>query len=133
MTGFSQRIGWATSIAVELCAIRDGLEIAIGKGISKIIIETDSQVTALLIETANIALNSLGVHISDCSWLLALFSDARISHVYREANVAADYLTKLGFTSATDFVLYEKSPLRISSILYHDCIGTIFPRIVVTS
>ncbi|GKV23781.1 hypothetical protein SLEP1_g33477 [Rubroshorea leprosula] len=133
MVGFSRSIGWTTSIAAELWAIRDGLEIAAGKGISKTIVETDSKVAVLLIESIDTTLHSLGTLISDCRWLLRLFTDARISHIYREANAAADFLAKLGSTSANDFVLYEESPPGLSSILYHDLIGTSFPRTIVAS
>ncbi|GKU96985.1 hypothetical protein SLEP1_g10165 [Rubroshorea leprosula] len=117
----------------ELWAIGDGLEIAAGKGIFKIIVETDSKVAVLLIESTDTTLHSLGTLISDCRLLLRLFTDARISHIYREANAAADFLAKLGSTSAIDFVLYEESPPELSSILYHDLIGTSFPRTIVAS
>ncbi|GKV17362.1 hypothetical protein SLEP1_g27876 [Rubroshorea leprosula] len=133
MVGFSRSIGWTTSIAAELWAIRDGLEIAAGRGISKIIVETDSKVAILLIESTDTTLHSLGTLISDCRLLLRLFTDARISHIYREANAAADFLAKLGSTSAIDFVVYEESPPGLSSILYHDLIGTSFPRTIVAS
>ncbi|GKV52754.1 hypothetical protein SLEP1_g59322 [Rubroshorea leprosula] len=133
MVGSSRSIGWTTSIAAELWAIRDGLEIAARKGISKIIVKTDSKIAVLLIESTDTTLHSLGALISYCRLLLRLFTDARISHIYREANAAADFLAKLGSTSAGDFVLYEGSPPGLSSILYHDLIGTSFPRTIVAS
>ncbi|GKV40954.1 hypothetical protein SLEP1_g48538 [Rubroshorea leprosula] len=129
--GFSRNIGWTTSIAAELWAIRDGLEVAISKGFSKIIVETDSKIATILIESADISLHSLGILISDCRSLLGCFADAQISHIYREANTAADFMAKLGTSSATNFVLYDGSPPGISSFLYHGCIGTVFPRIAV--
>ncbi|GKV19211.1 hypothetical protein SLEP1_g29500 [Rubroshorea leprosula] len=133
MVGFSRSIGWTTSIAAELWAIRDGLEIAAGKGISKLIVETDSKVVVLLIDSTYTTLHSLGTLISYCRLLLRLFTDARISHIYREANAATDFLAKLGSTNANDFVWYEESPPGLSSILYHDLIGTSFPRTIVAS
>ncbi|GKV06468.1 hypothetical protein SLEP1_g18364 [Rubroshorea leprosula] len=129
--GFSRNIGWTTSIAAELWAIRDGLEVAISKGLSKIIVEIDSKIATILIESADISLHSLGILISDCRSLLGRFADAQISHIYREANTAADFMAKLGTSSAMNFVLYDGSPPGISSFLYHDCIGTVFPRIAV--
>ncbi|GLT63476.1 hypothetical protein SLA2020_360390 [Shorea laevis] len=131
IVGFSRNIGWTTSIAAELWAIRDGLEVAISKGFSKIIVETDSKIATILIESADISLHSLGVLISDCRSLLDRFADAQLSHIYREANTAADFMAKLGTSSTMDFVLYEENPPGISSILFHDCIGTVFPRTAV--
>ncbi|GKV18315.1 hypothetical protein SLEP1_g28713 [Rubroshorea leprosula] len=64
---------------------------------------------------------------------LERLSDVQIIHIYREANAAADFMAKLGTSSVMDFVLYEESPPGISSILFHDRIGTIFPRTSVTA
>lgn len=56
------------------------------------------------------------------------FSDVWVCHIYREANAAADFMAKLGSSAVMGFVLYEESPPGISSILFNDCIGTVFPR-----
>ncbi|GLT36005.1 hypothetical protein SLA2020_104110 [Shorea laevis] len=121
------------SIAAELWATRDGLEVAISKGFFKIIVEIDSKLAIILIGFAGISLHSLGVLISDCISLLEHFSNVRISHIYGEAHVAVDFMAKLGIPMVMDFVLYEESFLKISFILFHDCIGIVFPITIVAT
>ncbi|GKU97446.1 hypothetical protein SLEP1_g10590 [Rubroshorea leprosula] len=68
--GYSRRVGFTTSLAAELWAIRDGLDIAVNRGISKLILETDSKVAETLLKSANHNFHSLGVLIRDCRRLM---------------------------------------------------------------
>ncbi|GKV53729.1 hypothetical protein SLEP1_g60246, partial [Rubroshorea leprosula] len=129
--GYSRRVRFTTSLAVELWAIRDGLDIAVSRGISKLILETDSKVAEILLKSADHNFHSLGVLIHDCRRLMQGVPDFQIHHIYREANAAADFLAKLGVSSSFDFMLYDEKLIELSCILFYDCIGTVVPRTIV--
>ena len=46
--GFAQRIGYATSLLAEFCALRDGLQIAIWLGINYLEVELDAKTVVQL-------------------------------------------------------------------------------------
>ncbi|GKV33503.1 hypothetical protein SLEP1_g42009 [Rubroshorea leprosula] len=68
--GYSRRVGFTTSLVAELWAIRDSLDIAVNRGISKLILEIDSKVAELLLKSADHNFHSLGVLIDDCRRLM---------------------------------------------------------------
>lgn len=103
-------------------AIRDGLYIALNRGFFKLVLETDCRVAAIFLETGNGRFHFLGTLISDCGMLLAQLHEAKVHHVLREANAAADYLTKLGTRLDSPSVVFDSCPSHPSIILYLDAI-----------
>ena len=80
---------------VELKALEEGLKICSDLGLSKIVIEGDSQIILNAIRkktTPNWVLNSR------LEWIILLldhFEDIKIEHIYREGNGKADSLANL--------------------------------------
>ncbi|GLT75861.1 hypothetical protein SLA2020_475550 [Shorea laevis] len=107
-------------------AIRDGLNIALNRGFFKLISETDCRVSAILLETGNSRFHSFGTLISDSGMLLAQFHEVEVHHLLREANAAADYLTKLG-THLDSPLVFDSCPSDLSNILYLDAIENTVP------
>ena len=52
----------------------------------------------------------------DCKQLLSGFSQCRIQHVFREANMCSDQLARLGLLQDSKFVLYPCPPMDIKSL-----------------
>ena len=80
----------------ELRALEEGLLLCIKLGVSKIIIEGDSQIVLNAIRkksTPNWVINSKLECIVN---LLDKFEDTRIEHIFREGNVVADKLANMG-------------------------------------
>ncbi|GAY63746.1 hypothetical protein CUMW_228110 [Citrus unshiu] len=53
-----------------------------------------------------------------------------ISHIYREANFAADYMANLAFSLPLGFLVYLTPPLGVRSLFLHDFYGVSYPRSV---
>ncbi|KAK7287236.1 hypothetical protein RIF29_00390 [Crotalaria pallida] len=54
--------------------------------------------------------------------------DFRIGHTLREANSAADALTKYAHSMQEDFTAFDQPPSFLSLVLFADSSGTCFPR-----
>ena len=90
-----QRTNVYSPLQAELLAIRFGLEIALGKGYTKIIIETDSLLAVKEIEKGYASLCEWGNIVCDISFYLAQCESGRVCHVYRKANSLAHHLAQM--------------------------------------
>ena len=59
--------------------------------------------------------------MEDCSHLASQISQVSFRHVYREANMCADQLAKLGASMENDFVVFSSPPVGIFSFVEADC------------
>ncbi|GKU92594.1 hypothetical protein SLEP1_g6302 [Rubroshorea leprosula] len=131
LLSFYCSIGFTTSLSAELWALRNGLRLAVDRGYSNLIVEIDSRITKILLDSANSNFHSLGVLIDDCRAMMSQIPALQINHIYREANALADGLAKKGAKSDSSFVALEQSPSELCNLLFSDCIGTMFPRNIV--
>ncbi|OMO86377.1 reverse transcriptase [Corchorus capsularis] len=104
MYGYARNIVHATSVHAELWGLRDGLKLALDKGISLLEVSIDAKVVITLIEKANANLHPLGNLIIDCRTLMSQFHRLKLSHCYREGNRLADALANLGRNSGDNFI-----------------------------
>ncbi|CAN0878978.1 Putative ribonuclease H protein At1g65750 [Linum grandiflorum] len=56
--------------------------------------------------------------------------EANLSHIYREANYAADYLTNLGHSLSYGMHLFFSPDRGLSHWLHYDLMGISLPRLV---
>lgn len=85
-----------SNLYVELLAIREGLEIALLQGYSRLEIEYDSIVAlSLLKENTNAKLSFL---VNDCRFFILRMDSVKLRHIFREENVIADHLASMGRT-----------------------------------
>ncbi|PKI50244.1 hypothetical protein CRG98_029317 [Punica granatum] len=94
--GFSRTVGSCNSLLAEDSALRDGLIMALNMGIQFLLVELDAKVVCDLVSRMNHDNLSL---ISDCRILTGQFEGLRMQHIYREANMVADQLARLGLDS----------------------------------
>lgn len=50
-----------------------------------------------------------------------------ISHIYKEANFAVDYMANLIFSQPLGLLVYPNFPLGVRSLLLHDFYGVSYP------
>ena len=119
-------INTTSSIAAELWVLRDGLHLCVNAHIQAVEIELDAS-TAISLLASNISSNGdLSGLIDDCRELLLQLPQAKLSHVFREANFCADALTRMG-SAVPNFNSHFASPLTVLSAFYWliqwECIG----------
>jgi len=114
-----------TSVAMaESRALQDGLQAALKFGYPKLDIEDDNSVVigALKKET-------------EVPWLIKnvmqetqQVEQVQITHIYREANMAADWLSKFGHSIADAWSSTESDSLDLRAIIQDDRIGCTLVR-----
>ncbi|CAL5436955.1 unnamed protein product [Camellia sinensis] len=117
--GYYGRMESCTSLETELWAVYKGLTIVLQKGFTNVIVETDAQeVVKLLVEGP-----------AEKHPYRGLVEDARIifngcqctaQHVYREGNLCADALAKLGAEQPEDILVVHEPPAEIRELLVAD-------------
>ncbi|GKV16390.1 hypothetical protein SLEP1_g27041 [Rubroshorea leprosula] len=131
LLGFYRNVGFTSSLSAELWALRDGLKLAVNRGFSHLLVETDSKVAKTLLDSANSAAHSLGVLIDDCRAMMTQIPNLHLNHVLREANTVADGLAKKGAKSESPFVVLDQCPPDLCNVLFSDIIGNKVPRTTV--
>ena len=116
--GFSRSIGHTISVMAEWWALRDGLNLAIQLGISKLEIELDAKVIVEVLKSTNCPNISFTTLSCDCRCLMARFRRVRVGHVFREANKCANLLAKRGCSLMENFVVFNTSPSDDLNVLF---------------
>lgn len=120
--GFYGRLENCTSLEAELWAVYKGLTIILQKGFNNVIIETDAEQVVKLFEEGP----------REKHLLRGLLEDARIifngcqctaQHVYREGNLCADALAKLGADQPEDILVVNDLPVEIRALLVSNMVG----------
>jgi len=115
--------GTTTVAMAESRALRDGLEAAVRAGYSALDVEGDNSLVIAAVTT------NLGIPwrvrtvIHDIQQLFMQVPDSRITHVYREANLAADWLSKLGHSTTGIWTNVDDCRAELSLIVNADRIG----------
>ncbi|GKV31452.1 hypothetical protein SLEP1_g40137 [Rubroshorea leprosula] len=125
--GYARKIDWSNSLAAELWAIRDGLQLAITHNFFHIIVESDSLVAIQLLQEPPPTSHNLSAIIFDCRELLRQISLAELKHIVREPNMAADQMAELGHGIDHDFVTFESIPLSVKQYCIANIMGIEFP------
>ena len=118
LVGYSRKLGQATSTYAELWGVRDGLQLAVKRGLFDIIIEVDSQVVFDLICKELVDSHTLGSIIKECRSLLEQIPNHRLCKINREINSCADHLARMGATMTKHFVVFELPPDCIKLLLF---------------
>ncbi|XP_023919532.1 uncharacterized protein LOC112031085 [Quercus suber] len=96
--GYARAIGYATSVAVELWVLRDGIRLCISLKVPALLIELDAKLVVDLLKKDVENLNGISVLVANCREGLKEIPLVCIQHCYREANKCADVLVRRGAT-----------------------------------
>ncbi|PNX75801.1 ribonuclease H, partial [Trifolium pratense] len=122
IVGFSRNLGTCSITTYQ------GLQVAIGKGFQKILIESDSLAAINIIAGGcSISHPCFGL-VNDIKNKATQVTEVRFMHMFREANQVADALAKFGLSQLCLLRIYDVPPDFISFPLLADRIGTLFPR-----
>ena len=107
MHGYAQTIGHTTSVATELWALRDGINLSIDLNLINVLIEMDAKIVVDLLLKGEEKIHGNDILIADCKEGSKKIPRVRIQHCYREANKCADTLARRGALLSQDFVIFH--------------------------
>ena len=108
---FTENMGYCSSMKAELKAILRGLRIAKEKGVSRLLVRSDSTVLVGMLRGEMEPNPEHGALIEQCKRLVQEESwKVQISHCYREANKVADMLANIGVTLNNKFTFFDSPP-----------------------
>jgi ribonuclease HI len=123
LKGFSKKIGSTSSVAAELWALRDGLNLCFQQQLTAVIIDLDAKLVVNLMVTSKSFNGENSALVDDCRELLTHIPHSQVQHCFREANRCADALAKRGVKLPQDFCVFYYPPPDITVILNHDILG----------
>ena len=94
--GFSRPIGFTTSVMAELWVLRNGLYLAIQLGINFLEVELDAKVIVDMLNNTDCSNRKHSPLLHDCKSLLSRLTQARVVHIFGEANKCVDFLARRG-------------------------------------
>ncbi|GLU23496.1 hypothetical protein SLE2022_394950 [Rubroshorea leprosula] len=127
--GFTRNIGPTTTLAAELYAIRDCLNIAVSHHFHSIIVETDCQVAYLLLNGTVNRFHPYSTLIMDCKALVHMIPQVQVKNVLREANMAADALAKKGVLAPHGLSILCVCLPEVDLLCTADHVGVSYPRL----
>ncbi|CAN0880709.1 Putative ribonuclease H protein At1g65750, partial [Linum grandiflorum] len=127
---FASNLGSCSITRAEMRAIVDGLQLAWTMGIRRIRVLSDSM-AAITILAKDSELNHQHAalvlqfkELCSCQW------EVNLSHTYREANHAADYLANLGHSISYGMYILDSPDRCLSHWLHYDLMSISLPRLV---
>ena len=99
-------MGFSSSVAAELWALRDGLRLCIALKLPTVIIELDAKLIVDLLQNPDGHRNCIDALVSDCKTELGNIPRVQINHCYCKANKCADVLARKGALLSQDFVIF---------------------------
>ncbi|CAN1811144.1 Putative ribonuclease H protein At1g65750 [Linum perenne] len=127
---FCANIGDCSITRAELKAIVEGLKLAWSLGLRKVAVQSDSRAAVSILQKGvgmqhqHKALVAEFANLSSREW------EVNLSHVYREANCAADHLANLGHSFSVGLYLFDFPDVSLSYWLRYDLIGVALPRVL---
>ena len=129
-SGFVANLGSCPITVAEIWAIYYSLVLAWQKGFRHILLESDSSSAISLIQKESIERHPFASVIKRVQYLLTREWVVHISHIFREANNAADFLANLGYSVQLGVCFYDIAPNGLAPLLMHDSVAVLFSRSV---
>ncbi|CAN0836860.1 Putative ribonuclease H protein At1g65750 [Linum grandiflorum] len=129
---FAANLGSCSITRAEMRAIVDGLQLAWSLGIRRIKVQSDSMSAISILAKVSELDHQHAALVLQFKELCSRQWDVHLSHIYREANYAADYLANLGHSFSYGLHLFDYPDRDLSHWLHYDLIGVSLPRLVRT-
>jgi len=120
--------GRASSLVAEARTLKNGVLLAIQEGFSKISIEGDNLIVIQSLKGECQGPWQIAHIIQDVNASLTQVSIVSINHIFREANMAADWLSKFGHSITESFISEFAFSPTLRQIVADDCIGRTLAR-----
>lgn len=123
--GFSRHLGNCSILKAEAWAVLEGIRLAEQCGVVKLCLESDSALVVNAInDPSNCPVEVFGI-VRRARMMLESFDDWSMKHVWREANLCADFLANMGADRRDNggMVVFETPPPDLSLIVLNDVLG----------
>ncbi|CAN1799977.1 Putative ribonuclease H protein At1g65750 [Linum perenne] len=130
---FCANVGDCSITRAKLPGIVEGLKLAWELGTRKISVQTDSRAVISILEHDMQMVRQHAVLVADFHELRSRNWEISLSHVYREANCASDYLANLGHSYSFGLHLLDVQNSSLAHWLRYDLIGVASPRVCVNN
>ena len=77
------------------------------------IVEIDAKALVDALNSPSLRNSVISPIFEDCKQLILQIPQVRINHVYREANICADWLANFGHSQSLDFILFSAPPVSL--------------------
>ncbi|CAN0881643.1 Putative ribonuclease H protein At1g65750, partial [Linum grandiflorum] len=127
---FASNLGSCSISRAEMRAIIDGLQLAWTLGIRRIQVQSDPMTAITILAKDSELDHQHAVLVLQFKELCNRQWEVNLSHIYREANNAADYLANLSHSLTYGMHIFDSPDRGLSHWLYYDLIGISLPRLV---
>ena len=114
----------------ELWCLYQGLILAWDTGIKRLLVEVDSLCVSHMISKQVVVPNAFYALVVAIRKLLSRNWQVSLTHIFREANSAADFKANMAHSVPHGLHLLTSPPVGIYSIILQDMFGVAQPRIV---
>ncbi|KAK9983940.1 hypothetical protein SO802_033465 [Lithocarpus litseifolius] len=128
VSGYARAIGHTSSVAAELWALRDGINLCIALNLTNVIFELDAQLVVNLVQKGSDRPSGNDVIIADCIEGLQKIPRTRVQQCFREGNKCADALARRGALLPQDFVIFHSPPADVDLLINLDASRTVYKR-----
>ena len=120
--------GHSSVLVAEARALRDGIRTARQAGFTRLCIEGDNRTVIQALQGSSSTPWKISTIMDDVRTWMQSATQVQVKHIYREANMAADWLSKFGHTT-TDWVSSDKCfSSALGTILTTDVVGRTLVR-----
>ena len=130
VSGFCMRIGDSSVLMAELWGLYQGLTLAWDVGIKRLLVEVDSLCITQMISKQMVVPNAFSALLTAVRELLSRNWHTAITHIYREANSAADFMANMAHSAPLGLHVFPNPPMGIYSIISQDLFRVSKPRFV---
>ena len=130
ISGFGMRIGESSVLMAELWGLYQGLILAWDAGIKQVLVEVDSLCVTQMISKQVVVLNVFYALVVAVQELLSRNWHTVITHIYREANLAAVFMANIAHSLPLGLHVFSNPPVGIYSIISQDMFRVTQPRFV---
>ena len=127
--GFSRYIRNTNNFIVEVWALRDGLQLCHHMNLQSVIVELDASTIVDALNNPIYANTILSPLFDDCKQLVACIPQCHIRHIFREANMCTDKLSRLGLLQSVNFVPFSSPPVDLLPLIKLDKRGLFMNRV----
>ncbi|KAL9411534.1 hypothetical protein AB3S75_045186 [Citrus x aurantiifolia] len=129
--GFCINLGACSVLTAEIWGLYHGLCMAWQRGFRRIWVEVDSKAVTQILENPTTPVNEHHSLILAIRELLSREWVVKVNHIYREANIAADFLASFSLSFPLGLQLLTVAPPNLQRILHNDMSGVAHSRLVV--
>ena len=128
--GFVYNLEICSIIQAEAWGVIIGLQRTCELGMKQVIIECDSKlVVDAILNPISVDTMHEPIISSIQQWMLREW-EVRITHIYREANMCTDWLTKFAYQTPLGLHILDQCSRNLFQFLFSDVVGVAWPRTI---